>query len=208
MTAGTSKGSVHASAALNVDAGVAPLAPFHDDVTVAHGRRPIVYDVTAPPPPRGRPPSSSPPLQPLSGIYCGGDQHYRIELLVELDLIEGRPRLTADFFALEGVRQRHVGWCFVRSASLEFNLRRTVIKGFGRFSFRAAAPLLQITIAHSTVREPHAPAELQFLNTTLAPGAVYRCDHCEHWPVIGDAQCTPPSPRLLLTADCAHPCPR
>ena len=153
-------------------------------------------------------PSTRPPraLQPLSGVYCGQDDQYRVELLIEVDLSIPRPRITADFYRLEETSEFHLGWCLVRSASCVMTVRQVVLKGVGRFNFAAAAPLLEVTIAHSPIAQPHAPAELRFLNTTLEPGAAYRCEFREPWPLpAGDNQHrNPATPTILTIGDAAR----
>ena len=107
----------------------------------------------------------------LSGTWHGTAHGYRVEVLIDCE----NARLSADFYRLLGGRSEHLGWCFVRSAIIERDLNQLTVKGVGRYSFGAAAPLVEFAVARTRLGEPRAPGRLRFLTTQLSAGATYLC---------------------------------
>jgi len=120
-------------------------------------------------------PSIPPALEALSGSYRAHANGYVLDML--LDLYAQRPRLSIDFQRSDGAP---VGWCFVRSAALECSNDKVEVKGMGRFSFSAEAPLVTLSITRHARGGPSA--ELAFMSVSLKPGARYACAYVGAFP--------------------------
>jgi hypothetical protein len=84
-------------------------------------------------------------------------------------------RISGDFFLASGSTTSYFG-SFVVSAPVITTTPTTVtIKGLGTYTWSAAAPVVQVTIARRNIFQPAAPATVQFYTTAGSPGASYIC---------------------------------
>lgn len=100
---------------------------------------------------------------------------YQIELRVDVDGTHPLRKLSADFFSLSGATLSYFGSFIVDSPVITNTSSSVVVRGQGRFTFGAGAPVVQVTIPRRTIFQPAAPATLQFFTTSGAPGASYVC---------------------------------
>jgi hypothetical protein len=130
------------------------------------------------------PPSAIPkiPLPPLpvikkavSGCYAGVLGAYQVELRVDVDRSRPMKRISGDFFQTVGKTVSYYGSFVVDSPAITVTPTQFLIKGLGRFTFTAGAPVVQVTIPRVTLFQPQAAATLQFFSVTGAPGASYHC---------------------------------
>lgn len=124
------------------------------------------------------------PLQPLpvirkavSGCYSGRLGDFQVELRVDVD--RGRPmkRVSGDFYQQLGRTLSYFGSFVVDSPVITTSATQVSVKGMGRFTFAAGAPLVQVTIPRVSLFKPEAAATLQFYTTAGAPGAAYHCGY-------------------------------
>ena len=128
---------------------------------------------------------------PLSGSYAGDGDTYRIEVLLDVDTLRSCALLTVDFYARDGQPGTHIGACLLRSSSIVCEGSRTLIKGAGRFTFAAAAPLIEVVIERRNVFQKRAPATLRFFSMTLSAGAIYDCEFRTHSHLARGCEASP-----------------
>ena len=108
------------------------------------------------------------------GLYEGRDSVYRVRLFVEIDFARGTRRVSGDFFRGEPTAQ-HVGWFHLPAPRIETTAGEIEIKGFGRFTFAALAPVVVLRLARSARPGQPDRVSLSFLHPDLACGAHYLC---------------------------------
>ncbi len=121
-------------------------------------------------------------LWPLGGSYVGLGEGYRLELMLDIDSASAVALVTIDFYGRDGEPGSHIGACTLRAASIVNEHAHTVIRGRGRFTFPAAAPLVEIAIERRSVLRSRAPARVEFYSDLLSPGARYLCEFRGHTP--------------------------
>lgn len=121
-------------------------------------------------------------LWPLSGHYVGVGEGYRLELMLDIDSTSAVALVTLDFYGRDGEPGSHIGACALHAATIANAPERTVIRGRGRFTFPAAAPLIEISIERRSVLRSRAPARVEFYSDLLCPGAQYLCEFRGHAP--------------------------
>lgn len=130
------------------------------------------------------PPGAAPkiPLPPLpvikkavSGCYAGVLGAFQVELRVDVDRSRPMKRISGDFFQVVGKTLSYYGSFIVDSPAITVTPSQFLIRGMGRFTFSAGAPVVQVTIPRVSLFQPQAAATLQFFSVTNAPGASYHC---------------------------------
>ena len=116
------------------------------------------------------------PVWPISGRYAGAGESYRLEAMLEVDSARGVALLTLDFYGLDGDPGAHIGACVLRTSNIVTDADYTVIRGMARFTFAAAAPLIELRVERRSVLRRRAPATIIFLSALLVPGARYLCE--------------------------------
>jgi hypothetical protein len=86
-------------------------------------------------------------------------------------------RVSGDFLQIAGSTRTYFGSFVVDSPTITTGTAGEVIRGLGRFTFAAGAPVVQVTIARRRIFQPPAPATVQFFTTTGQPGATYVCNY-------------------------------
>lgn len=128
---------------------------------------------------------------PLSGSYAGTGDDYRIEVMLDIDTLRSHALLTVDFYALDGVVGTHIGAGLLRSTTIVNHADHTLIRGVGRFTFAAAAPLMEVMVERRNVLQRRAPMSLRFLSMALSAGAVYTCQYRSHGHLAGGFEASP-----------------
>lgn len=138
---------------------------------------PVPQAPHAPPLPSARAPITPLPVvkKAVSGCYGGALGAFQVELRVDIDRSRPMKRVSGDFFQTVGRTQSYYGSFIVDSPAITVTPSQIVIKGLGRFTFAASAPVVQVTIPRVNVFQPQAAATLQFSNTAKVPGAAYHC---------------------------------
>ncbi len=124
-------------------------------------------------------------MWPLSGTYAGLGDDYRVEVMLEIDTRQDHALLTVDFYARDGGVGTHIGAAVLRSSTIVNHADHTVIRGVARFTFAAAAPLMEVHIERRHVLQRRAPLRLRFLAMALVPGALYICEYRSHGHLAG-----------------------
>ncbi len=128
---------------------------------------------------------------PLSGSYAGVGDDYRVEVMLDIDTLRSYALLTVDFYALDGEVGTHIGAGLLRSSTIVNHRDHTVIRGVGRFTFAAAAPLMEVHIERRHVLERRAPMNMRFLTMSLAPGGAYTCQYRSHAHLAAGCEASP-----------------
>ncbi len=124
-------------------------------------------------------------MWPLSGTYAGLGDNYRVEVRLDIDTLHRHALLTVDFYARDGGVGTHIGTAVLRSSTIVNHADHTVIRGVARFTFAAAAPLMEVHIERRHVLQRRAPLRLHFLAMALVPGALYLCEYRSHTHLAG-----------------------
>lgn len=142
------------------------------------GAAPEALPVAHPPPL----PVHKMPLPPLpvikkavSGCYAGSLGSFQLELRVDVDRSRPMKRVSGDLFHTVGHTLSYYGSFVVDSPTITVSASQVVVRGLGRFTFTAGAPVVQVTLPRVNVFHPQAAATLQFFTVTNAPGASYHC---------------------------------
>ncbi len=130
-------------------------------------------------------------MWPLSGSYAGLGDDYRIEIMLDIDTLRAYALLTVDFYALDGEVGTHIGAGLLRSSTIVNHRDHTLIRGVGRFTFAAAAPLMEVHIERRNVLQRRAPLRMRFLSMSLRPGAAYTCQYRSHAHLAGGYEASP-----------------
>jgi hypothetical protein len=126
------------------------------------------------------------PLPVIRRTTCG---HYRspstpgfqLELRVDVDGPHPLRKLSGDFFSMAGATINYFGSFIVDSPTVTTTANSVVVRGQGRFTWGAGAPVVQVTIQRRTLFQPAAPATVRFFTTSGAPGASYVCQFGSHF---------------------------
>lgn len=130
------------------------------------------------------PPLTTPkiPLPPLpvikkavSGCYAGVLGAFQVELRIDVDRSRPMKRISGDFFQMVGKTLSYYGSFVVDSPAITVTSSQVLVKGLGRFTFAAGAPVVQVTIPRVSLFHPQAAATVQFFTVTNSPGASYHC---------------------------------
>src|SRR5262245_319139 len=114
-------------------------------------------------------------LRPLSGRYRGTLGAFQLEVRVDVDRRRPMKRISGDFFQVSGGTTSYFGSFTVDAPTITTTTSEVVIKGLGRFTFAAGAPIFKVTIQRRAITQPPAPANVQFYTTAGSPGALYTC---------------------------------
>lgn len=130
-------------------------------------------------PPEAAPPPLLPPLpvirRTVSGRYGGALGGFRVELRVDVDRSRPLRKVSGDFYSTSGGTTNYVGSFIVDAPTIASTAAQITLRGLGRFTFGAGAPVVQVTIPRRSIFQPAAPATLQFFTTGGSPGATYIC---------------------------------
>lgn len=107
--------------------------------------------------------------RPVSGRYSGAQDRFAVELRVDVDGARPTRRVSADYFR-DG---RYYGSMRVDAPQIAFDANAVKIAGKARFSWRASAAAVRVTIPRAAA---HAPAKLSHLT---ANGSVLSTVVCE-----------------------------
>lgn len=121
------------------------------------------------------PPIPLPIKKAVSGCYAGALGAFQVELRVDVDRTRPMKRVSGDFYQTVGKTTSYFGSFVVDSPALTVSSSKVVVKGKGRFTFSAGAPVVQVTIPRVNILQPQAAATLQFFTVTNSPGASYHC---------------------------------
>ena len=121
------------------------------------------------------PPIPLPIKKAVSGCYAGALGACQVELRVDVDRSRPMKRVSGDFYQTVGKTTSYFGSFVVDSPAITVSSSKVVVKGMGRFTFAAGAPVVQVTIPRVNILQPQAAATLQFFTVTNAPGASYHC---------------------------------
>ena len=121
------------------------------------------------------PPIPLPIKKAVSGCYAGALGAFQVELRVDVDRSRPMKRVSGDFYHTVGKTTSYFGSFVVDSPVVTVSSSKVVVKGMGRYTFAAGAPVVQVTIPRVNILQPQAAATLQFLTVTNSPGASYHC---------------------------------
>ncbi len=113
-------------------------------------------------------------VQRASGTYEGRVGSWRVQLWIDTHPEQAVVRLSGDFYRAEAGQLAHLGWFFVRSSTVQLEQSRLIVRGIGRFTCRAEAPLVQVELPLDPMQST-AALTLQFITPRLCPGARYHC---------------------------------
>ena len=111
----------------------------------------------------------------VSGCYAGSLGSFQLDLRVDVDRNRPMRRVSGDFYQTSGKTKSYFGSFVVDSPTVTVSTTRIVVKGMGRFTFSAGAPVIQVTIPRVNIFQPQAAATLQFFTVNNTPGASYHC---------------------------------
>lgn len=111
----------------------------------------------------------------VSGCYAGSLGAFQVELRVDVDRSRPMKRVSGDFYQTVGRTVSYVGSFVVDSPVITVTTAKIVVKGLGRFTFAANAPVVQVTIPRVSLFQQQAAATLQFFTAANLPGASYHC---------------------------------
>ena len=115
-------------------------------------------------------------LRTVSGSYRSpSTPGFQLELRVDVDGSHPLSKFSADFFSLSGATLSYFGSFMVDSPVVTSTSTAVVMRGLGRFTWSAGAPVVQVTIPKRTIFQPAAAATVSFFGTGGAPGASYVC---------------------------------
>ncbi|WP_313166288.1 hypothetical protein [Massilia oculi] len=121
------------------------------------------------------PPIPLPIKKAVSGCYAGALGAFQVELRVDVDRSRPMKRVSGDFYHTVGKTTSYFGSFVVDSPAVTVSSSKVVVKGMGRYTFAAGAPVVQVTIPRVNILQPQAAATLQFFTVTNSPGASYHC---------------------------------
>lgn len=111
----------------------------------------------------------------VSGCYAGSLGTFQVDLRVDVDRARPMKRVSGDFYQTIGKTTTYYGSFVVDSPAITVSTSKVVVKGLGRFTFSAGAPVVQVTIPRVNFFQPQAAATLQFFTVSNSPGASYFC---------------------------------
>jgi hypothetical protein len=121
------------------------------------------------------PPIPLPIKKAVSGCYAGALGAFQVELRVDVDRSRPMKRVSGDFYHTVGKTTSYFGSFVVDSPAVTVSSSKVVVKGMGRYTFAAGAPVVQVTIPRVNILQPQAAATLQFFTVSNSPGASYHC---------------------------------
>lgn len=110
----------------------------------------------------------------VSGCYGGALGAFRLELRVDVDRSRPMRRVSGDLYQMIGKTVSYFGSFVVDNVTVT-GTTQMVVRGLGRFTFAASAPVVQVTIPRVNLLQPQAAATLQFFTMNNMPGASYHC---------------------------------
>ena len=113
----------------------------------------------------------------VSGTYVGVSGSFELDLRVDVDGVRPMHRVSGDFVQISGSTRTYFGSFVVDSVTTGSSSAGEVLRGLGRFTFAAGAPVVQVTIPRRLIFQPPAPATVQFFTTANQPGATYVCNY-------------------------------
>lgn len=132
----------------------------------------------APPAPVAVPSRPLPlPLRNVSGTYVGVSIGFELDLRVDVDGSRTMHKVSGDFVRISGLTRTYFGSFIVDSVTITSSAAGEVIRGLGRFTFSAGAPVVQVTIPRRLIFQPAAPATVHFFTTAGSSGATYVCNY-------------------------------
>jgi hypothetical protein len=147
------------------------------DPTGAGETEALLQRELAPPPlPQPLPPIPL-PLRNVSGSYAGTSGSFELDLRVDVDGSRPMHKVSGDFVQIMGSTRTYFGSFIVDNPIVTTSPAGEVIRGLGRFTFAAGAPVVQVTIPRRVIFLPPAPATVQFFTVSNSPGAVYVCNY-------------------------------
>ncbi len=100
---------------------------------------------------------------------------FQLALRVDVDRSHPLRKLSGDFYSVSGATINYFGSFIVDSPVVTTTASTVVVRGLGRFTWGAGAPIVQVTIPRRQIFQPAAPATLQFYTASGSPGANYVC---------------------------------
>lgn len=110
-----------------------------------------------------------------SGRYLGQVGGFQLEVRVDLDGSHPLNMFSGDFLSVSGGTTTYFGSFIVDHPVITRTATSVIARGLGRFTFGAAAPIVQVTVPRRNIFQPAAAATVQFFTTANAPGATYVC---------------------------------
>lgn len=118
-------------------------------------------------------------IRAASGIYRGRCDGRELELCLDTDPELPLARVSGDFHLVAGDSREHLTWFFARTSTVHIDTGLVFLRGVGRFSQRAAAPLFELSLAMDGSQPGSPVIDMQFLTPHHARGARYRCVRVE-----------------------------
>lgn len=115
------------------------------------------------------------PRRAVSGRYRSAAASFQLELRVDVDGRRPLNEISGDFYQITGGTTTYFGSFIVASPTLTVTPTAVTIKGLGRFTFAAGAPVVQVTIPRVFIFAPPPAATVQFFTMGGVPGATYVC---------------------------------
>ncbi len=115
------------------------------------------------------------PVRTASGRYRGQTGAFQLELRVDVDGAHPLNKVSGDFYTVSGGTTAYFGSFIVDSPVITRTATQTTIRGLGRYTFSAGAPVVQVIIPRRLILQPPAAATVHFFTTAGAPGATYVC---------------------------------
>lgn len=109
----------------------------------------------------------------VSGCYGGALGAFRLELRVDVDRTRPMRRISGDLHQVIGKTTTYYGSFVVDNVTVT-GTSQMVVRGLGRFTFAASAPVVQVTIPQVKLLQPQA-ATVQLFTATNALGASCHC---------------------------------
>lgn len=111
----------------------------------------------------------------VRGRYRSAAPGFVLELRVDVDGPRPTMKVSGDFYQVSGATTTYHSSFRVDGPTVAATAGQVVIEGMGSFTFAAGAPKVRVTVPRTTIFEPAAPATVQFLTPSNAPGASYVC---------------------------------
>ncbi len=126
------------------------------------------------------------PLPVIRRTTCGSYRSlstpgFQVELRVDVDGAHPLQKISGDFISMHGATVSYFGSFVVDSPVITTTSLVVLIRGQGRFTWSAGAPVVQVTIPRRNVFQPPAPATLRFFTSSGAAGASYVCPFGSHY---------------------------
>ena len=109
------------------------------------------------------------------GRYRSAGTPFQVELRVDVDGPSPTMRVSADYYAVSGATVSYFGSMRVDAPSVAVTPTHVIVKGLGRYTWAAGAPMVKVTIPRVPIVAAPAAATLQHLTVGGSPGATYVC---------------------------------